>query len=233
MLDPNSLKGARLGVVRNAFGSNSDPDCASVNSVITKALDAAKQAGAVLVDVEIPNFMDHIIDTSLYLTHSRHDINGFWPRVRTCRQVRWKRSRRRASSIRLSICSSTFSMDRRSRRMIPTITASSRRAIVSAARCRDRRQERARCAGLPLRASPAAHKQEVRDGKHRCLTFPTNTLIASQTWMPSICLPAGFNEDGVPVGMESVVLPYHEPDLFRLGYGFEQTTKHRRAPSYL
>jgi Asp-tRNA(Asn)/Glu-tRNA(Gln) amidotransferase A subunit family amidase len=33
-----------------------------------------------------------------------------------------------------------------------------------------------------------------------------------------------------PVGLELVVLPYHEPSLFRLGYAFEQKTKKRRAP---
>ena len=73
---------------------------------------------------------------------------------------------------------------------------------------------------------------DVRDGKHLCLEFPTNTLIASHTWMPSICLPAGFSEEGLPVGMELVVLPFHEPELFRLGYGFEQATKFRRAPTF-
>jgi Asp-tRNA(Asn)/Glu-tRNA(Gln) amidotransferase A subunit family amidase len=63
------------------------------------------------------------------------------------------------------------------------------------------------------------------------LAFPTNTLIAAQTWLPSICLPAGFTPAGVPVGIEMVVLPYHEPELFKLGYAFEQATSHRRAPA--
>jgi Asp-tRNA(Asn)/Glu-tRNA(Gln) amidotransferase A subunit family amidase len=62
------------------------------------------------------------------------------------------------------------------------------------------------------------------------LAFPTNTLIAAQTWLPSICLPAGFTASAVPVGIEMVVLPYHEPDLFRLGYAFEQATHYRRPP---
>jgi amidase len=48
--------------------------------------------------------------------------------------------------------------------------------------------------------------------------------------LPSICLPAGFTPAGVPVGIEMVVLPYHEPDLFKLGYAFEQATHHRRPP---
>ena len=73
-------------------------------------------------------------------------------------------------------------------------------------------------------------KQEVLDKKWTTLTFPTNTLIAAQTWMPSICLPAGFAPGSIPVGIEFVVLPYHEPDLFRLGFAFEALTRHRRAP---
>jgi len=45
--------------------------------------------------------------------------------------------------------------------------------------------------------------------------------------MPSICLPAGFGDRGIPVGMELMVLPYHEPDLIRLGYDFEQAIECR------
>ncbi|EHH06344.1 Amidase [Mesorhizobium amorphae CCNWGS0123] len=74
-------------------------------------------------------------------------------------------------------------------------------------------------------------QDEIRAGNHPCLTFPTNTLIGSQTWLPSICLPAGFCQ-GIPVGLELLVQPYREANLFRLGYGFEQTTKYRRPPVF-
>ena len=73
-------------------------------------------------------------------------------------------------------------------------------------------------------------REELRNGRWPVLGFPTNTLIAAQTWLPSICIPAGFTPAGVPVGIEMVVLPYHEPDLFKLGYAFEQATHHRRPP---
>ena len=62
------------------------------------------------------------------------------------------------------------------------------------------------------------------------LTFPTNTLIAAQTWMPAMTVPAGFTADGAPVGLELVAMPYDERALFRYGYAFEQATQHRRAP---
>ena len=63
------------------------------------------------------------------------------------------------------------------------------------------------------------------------LTFPTNTLIASQTWSPAMSVPAGFTADGLPVGLEFVAAPYDETTVFRLGYAFEQATLHRRAPA--
>jgi amidase len=78
-------------------------------------------------------------------------------------------------------------------------------------------------------------RADLNNGRWTVLTFPANTLIAAQTWLPSICLPAGFSSAGVPVGLEMMVLPYREPDLFRLGYAFEQAThiagrprRHRR-----
>ena len=40
----------------------------------------------------------------------------------------------------------------------------------------------------------------------------------------------GFSPSGVPVGMEMIVPPYHEPDLFRFGYAFEQLT-HSAPPA--
>jgi Asp-tRNA(Asn)/Glu-tRNA(Gln) amidotransferase A subunit family amidase len=48
--------------------------------------------------------------------------------------------------------------------------------------------------------------------------------------MPAMSVPAGFTADGLPVGIEFVAKPYDEPTVFRLGYAFEQSTHHRRAP---
>jgi amidase len=178
--------------------------------------------------------MDHIIDTSLYLIHSRHDINGFLasrPNMPTGSLEEIQASGKFDPTLDLLLdifngpkkpeddpdyYRKLAARDQFQRLVVGIVGRNALDALV-----------------FPCVQVLPPTKQEVRDGKHKCLTFPTNTLIASQTWMPSICLPAGFNEDGVPVGMELVVLPYHEPDLFRLGYGFEQTTKHRRAPSYL
>ncbi len=46
----NGLKGARLGVLTNAFGHG--PEYDEVNKVLAKAIDALKEQGAVIVPVE-------------------------------------------------------------------------------------------------------------------------------------------------------------------------------------
>ena len=61
------------------------------------------------------------------------------------------------------------------------------------------------------------------------LTLPTNTLIASQTWLPAITVPAGFTPEGAPVGLEFVGRPYAEATLFRLAHAYEQATRHRHG----
>ena len=44
-------------------------------------------------------------------------------------------------------------------------------------------------------------------------------------------VPAGFSDDGLPIGLEIMVKPYAEPTLFRFAYAFEQATHHRHPPA--
>jgi amidase len=232
-LDAHSLDGARLGVVRNAFGSNAETDSAAVNRVIENALAAAKSGGATLVDIEIPNLVDHIVETSLYLTHSRHDINKFLASrskmpTRTLEAIKAAGKFDPTLDLLIDIFNGPekpeddpdyyrklAARDRFQRLVVGILARNQLDAMV-----------------FPSVQVLPPTKKEVREGKHKCLTFPTNTLIASQTWMPSICVPAGFSDEGIPVGLEIVVFPYHEPDLFRFGSGFEAVIQARRAPTF-
>ena len=74
-------------------------------------------------------------------------------------------------------------------------------------------------------------RTQLNDRVWTTLTFPTNTLIASQTWLPAATVPAGFSGDGLPIGLEFLVKPYAEETMFRLAYAFEQATGQRRAPT--
>ena len=231
-LDPNGLKGARIGVLKEAFGSDSDPDSAEVNKVVRAAIQSITAAGAEIVDVSLPNMMDFIIETSLYITHSRHDINAFLAKnpafAYSSLDAIYKDGKYHKN---LDLIKDIMSgpakpeddpeyyrklaaRDAFQRAVVNIIAANKLDGICFPS-----------CQVLP------PTREELNNGRWTVLTFPTNTLIAAQTWLPSICLPAGFSSAGIPVGLEMVVLPYHEPDLFRLGYAFEQATHHRRPPA--
>jgi Asp-tRNA(Asn)/Glu-tRNA(Gln) amidotransferase A subunit family amidase len=44
-------------------------------------------------------------------------------------------------------------------------------------------------------------------------------------------VPAGFADDGMPVGLELLGRRFAEPGLLKLAYAFEQATHHRRPPA--
>ena len=231
-LDANGLKGARIGVLKEAFGNDSDPDCAEVNKVVRAAIKEIAAAGAEIVDVSLPNLMDFIIETSLSITHSRHDINAFLGRnpdlAYSSLDAIYKDGKyhKNLDLIKDIMTGPAKPEDDPDYYRKLAARDAFQRAVVNI------------IAGhkldgicFPCCQVLPPTRQELNDGRWTVLTFPTNTLIAAQTWLPSICLPAGFSSAGIPVGMEMVVLPYHEPDLFRLGYAFEQATHHRRPPA--
>jgi len=231
-LSAGGLAGKRIGMLKEAFGSDADPDCAQVNTVARDALESMRKAGATVIEISLPDVMDHVIETSLYITHSRHDINKFLaarpalPYHSLDAIVRDGKYEKRIDLIADIMTGPEHPADDPEYyRKLAARDAFQRAVVMLVA------QNELDAICYPAVQVKPPTREELDAGRWTILGFPTNTLIASQTWMPSICLPAGFTPDGVPVGVELVVPPYHEPDLFRLGYAFEQATKHRRAPA--
>ena len=48
---------------------------------------------------------------------------------------------------------------------------------------------------------------------------------------PSITLPAGLRDSGIPMGVTFLGRPFSEPTLIELAYAFEQATSHRMPPA--
>jgi amidase len=230
-LDPGGLNGARIGVLKEAFGSDSDPDCAQVNALVRAAIAQMQSAGAEIIEISLPNLMEFVVETSLYITHSRHDINAFLssrPALAYASIDAIYRDGRYHKGLDLIDDIMTGPAhpeeDPTYYRKLAARDAFQRAVVTLMAQ-----HNLISICFPPCQVLPPT-REELRNGRWPVLGFPTNTLIAAQTWLPSICLPAGFTAAGVPVGIEMIVLPYHEPDLFRLGYAFEQATQRRRAP---
>ncbi len=54
--------------------------------------------------------------------------------------------------------------------------------------------------------------------------------VAPATGMPAITVPMGYSYGNLPAGLQILARPYDEGLLFRLAYGYEQGTGHRKPP---
>ena len=57
-----------------------------------------------------------------------------------------------------------------------------------------------------------------------------NCLLAANSGLPAITVPAGFSSEGLPVGLELLGRPWDDARLLSLAFAFEQATRHRRPP---
>jgi hypothetical protein len=58
-----------------------------------------------------------------------------------------------------------------------------------------------------------------------------NCQLSASSGLPAISMPAGFTDDGVPIGVELLGRAWTEPRLLAIAYAYEQATHLRRPPS--
>ena len=228
----DGLDGARLGLVTNALGSNGSPVAAPVNSVIGEAVKSLKSAGATVIEVEIPDLAHHISATLLYENRTKFDINSFLSArpdapVRSLNQLIESRQYHPAMDL-LEACG--FGPDRPEYDPLYFNRLAAREEFARVTNNLMSSHELDALVYPNVQVVPPT-KKELDDGVWPTMAFPTNTLIASQTWLPAISVPAGFTDAGLPVGLEIVARRYDESTLFRFAYSFEQATQHRRPPT--
>lgn len=230
---PGAMKGARFGIIKEAFGDDGDVNCAEVNEVIRSAMKTMEENGAeFVVELSIPDLMEWLEKTSLYFYRSKSDVNKFL--------------KSRASQLRYSTINSIYESGQYDHNLdLIAIMANdspdepednpdyypSTAKVTEFQRLLMGFMAEHDLDGIchpALRILPPTHEEAVA---WEALKYPTNTVIASQSLIPSICVPAGFTKaDGLPVGMEIIAPPYHEGELIRLGHAFEQITQWRKKP---
>lgn len=233
-LDPDGLEGARIGVVRELFGlsgnSDADPEAAeAVTAVVDDAIAELEDAGATVVDpVEIVD--REFLDSARVLAFEfKRDLDAYLaqrddvPYDTLAELVE-------TDTIAPSIEERIHEGD-----ILETDTGSLRENAEYLDKLERRREIRvdteARMVERELDALlyPPATVPPVEIPAHQPFS-EMRCELAAHTGMPAITLPAGFTDDGLPVGMELLGRQFAEPRLLELAYGFEQATDHRRPP---
>ncbi len=228
-LDGGALDGARIGVLREAFGSGDDPDAAPVTAVVEGSLAAMADAGADLVDpVSIPDLRRRLEETSLYGLQSRHDIDSF---IRSLGDAPvdsfdefYRRGEYHETLTAFDRIADGFDE--------PTDHVEYWEAVDAQERFRDAITGVFAECDLDAIAFPDAkvvprRPEELPQGGE---SYLINTFVASQSSCPAISMPAGFTDDGLPVGVELLGTPYGESRLLALAADYESIAGTRRAP---
>jgi amidase len=232
-LDPQGLRGLRIGVVRKLMGFHRD-----VDRVMEEALQAIKAAGATLIDpVEIDTLGKYndaemtVIYYELKATLNRYlNRPGMDSPVRSLQQIiEFNRAHRDREmpcfgQETFEKAEATDSLENPEyREALSSCQRLSRSEGIDAAL--KRRQ-------LDVLIAPTegpAWLIDLIDGDHIMTSSSTPAAVAGY---PSITVPAGF-VGSLPVGISFFGSAWSEETLIRAAFGFEQVTHSRRAPQFL
>jgi Asp-tRNA(Asn)/Glu-tRNA(Gln) amidotransferase A subunit family amidase len=233
-LDRNGLRGARIGVLRESVGQNSEPgseDFKKVDAVFEKNIAELKAAGAIVVDpVVIPDFKTLLAKRAADPPLNNEAIRVYFARNPNP-QFRTRQDIVNSPLLDQSFFKSTIELWRN-----PAPSDAARYGEYLKAR------EQLMINILKVMADhqldAIVHKTVehqptlIRDG--------INPPYVTQRGVPSfntflayssvITVPSGFTTDNLPVGITFFGRPYSEPTLIKLAYAYEQATHHRVPP---
>ena len=218
-LDPNGLRGARIGVLLPLFGQ--DPEDLRAGSVVRSAIRTMEQQGARIVDVDLPDFPSEV-DVSVIRFEFKFDLNDYLrktPRapVRSLAEILDK-------GVYLKAVEQAF---QRSNEIASLDTSEYRAAVQRQAQLRDRIVKVVDDSQLTALVYPTLRRTAAKIGEPQT---GGNCAASAATGLPAITVPAGFADNGMPVGVEFLGRAFAESDLLKLAYAFENTTHARRPP---
>ena len=233
-LDPKGLRNARIGVARAKFFGYSD----ATDRLAEEALRLLRQEGAVLVDpADIPHageYDDAELEVLLY--EFKADLASYLSELGPRAPVRSLQDviefNQQHADREMPFFGQELFLE--AQRKGPLSSAGYRKAL---RRCRrmsreigvDAVMKRHRLDALVAPTGNPAWPTDLVNGDHFTGGSSTPAAVAGY---PSVSVPMGLVQ-GLPVNLSFFGRAWSEPILIRIAYGFEQATKHRRAPRFL
>jgi amidase len=229
-LDPNGLRGARIGVARKYLGFSD-----AVDALMADAIDAMKKQGAVIVDpAEIAADPDGEFDVLLY--EFKADLNAYLAGLGPNAPVRTL-----ADIIAFNDAHKDQEMPFFGQDIMTKAQAKGPLTDKAYIDALAKNHKRSRDEGIDATMTknkldaiiaPTGGPAWVTDlvnGDHFTGGYSTMSAVAGY---PHVTVPMGFVR-GLPVGLSIFGTAWSEPTLIRLAYGYEQATRHRRAPKFV
>ena len=235
-LDPNGLRGARIGIVRNRlFGSH-----AATDALANAAIEVLRKQGATIVDpANIPTlgqFDDSEFEVLLY--EFKADIPTFfewWGAGAPLHTL--------ADLIAYNTAHAAAELPYFGQELV--LQANAKGPLTDAAYTQALAKNRRLAATEGIDAVMTEHRLDALvaptggpawlidlvNGDSGTATIPGPSTVTSVAGYPHITVPMGFDH-GLPVGISFFGRAWSEATLITLAYAYEQATRHRRPPTF-
>jgi aspartyl-tRNA(Asn)/glutamyl-tRNA(Gln) amidotransferase subunit A len=229
------LKGARIGVPRALFGEGLDAD---VRARVEAAVNAYRELGAEIVDIELPHAkysiaVYYIIATAEASSNlARYDGVRYGFRAEDPKDLREMYRRTREEG---------FGAEVKRRIMLGTYVLSSgyydayylKAQQVRTLIQRDFLNAFEKCDAVltPTSPTPAFRLGEKTDDPLSMYLSDIYTCMANLAGVPGVSVPCGLTPSGLPVGFQLMGRHWGESDILRLAHAYEQAHPLNERPS--
>ena len=227
-LDRDGLKGSRIGVLMDFFGSETVHQ--QVNAVTETAIQAMTEAGATMIRIKIPNLEDLTRDIQVPHYESKIAFNNYLARLGARAPVKslgefiargeFHRLLRQELEADQQVVDGLNDSEYKNRLLRRNILRQAVMTVMAENK-------------LDAILYPHQRRLVVPIGEDQ---VDRNGVLSNGTGFPAIAFPGGFSAPtnsapaGVPVGIELLGADWSEPVLIKLAYAFEQAAKIRRPP---
>ncbi len=218
-LQPGSLKGARIGVLRSLF--TIVPDDGDGKLVYDQAITAMRNAGAEVIEVAIPG-----LDEMLTESGSMYEF------VEDLRRYLAAHPGAPVASLE-EIVKAGLHHDQLDKRLRDPLAGPDRSSPGYQVLLAKRTVARAATDALLTKERLDALLYPTALGRPPVIgaeNIYSNCRLSVVTGLPALAIPAGFTPRGLPVGLELLGAAFAEPRLLALGHGWEQLAKPRQPP---
>jgi amidase len=220
-LDTTSLRGARIGVFTEYFGTEADDQ--EGTQIIRAALHKMTARGATLIDVMIPSLDSVSSRASVINFEFKYDLIDYLAKVPNAP----------IKSLGEALDNGLYdiALEQRLRARETNGTRDNelyRAAIARRTTARNMVVAFLDSAKLDAIVYPTVRRKAAYIGDPQ---RGENCQLSAITGLPALSVPAGFTSDGLPIGMELLGRPLSDARLVSFAYDYEQSTHPRRAPS--
>jgi amidase len=232
VLNPDGLRGARIGVLRGPFAGYSPV----TDGAIAGAIDVLKQQGAIIVDpVELAHARAYGDDEQAVLLYEfKAGLNRYLAEltsspVRTLADVIAFNDAHKDAELPYFGQELMLQAQAKGSLMSPAYhTALARCHRLARVEGIDATMDAHRLDAIIAPTGGPPWLTDLVDGDY---AQNGSTSPAAVAGYPSITVPAGYAR-GLPIGLSFMGRAYSEAALLKLAYAFEQATKVRRAPKF-